>query len=63
MKPNKKYNHLKTVTINAINALKNNEITEKEVFDIISQIKEELNEIDEQENNQELNNIIRSFLN
>ncbi|MFC4818133.1 hypothetical protein [Flavobacterium sp. GCM10023249] len=63
MKPKKKYDHLKIISQNAINALKNNEITQEEVFDIIAKIKEELNEIDEKNNNNELNTIIRSFLN
>ena len=63
MKPKKKYDHLKVISQNAINALKNNQITQEEVFNIIAQIKEELNEIDEKNSNNELNKIIRSFLN
>jgi hypothetical protein len=63
MKPKKKYDHLKVISQNAINALKNNQITQEEVFNIIAQIKEELNEIDEKNSNNELNTIIRSFLN
>ena len=64
MKPKKKkYDHLKAISQNAINALKNNEITQEEVFNIIAQIKEELNEIDENDSHNELNMIIRSFLN
>lgn len=59
----KKYDQLKAITQNALNALKNNEISEEEVYKIIVQIKEELNEIDERNSNNSLDNIIRLFLN